>query len=98
MPKSAIPMGSELGPNQVELARVLELAYENAGNRQTFTEAVANEYHWPRETAKNTRLSMRRYLLLADDDQLTEVGQRLLALKSQPTELYAEFARHILLN
>jgi len=91
-------MGSEFGPNQVDLIRVLELARDNRGDGQSFTGAIANEYGWPRETAKNTRLSMRKYLLLGDDDQLTDVGQRLLALKSQPAELYAEFARHILLN
>ncbi len=98
MPKSDIPMGSEFGPNQVDLSRVLELAQENTGNGLAFINAIANEYGWPRDTAKNTRLSMRRYLLLSEDDHLTEVGQRLLALKSQPKELYTEFARHILLN
>ena len=98
MPKSAIPMGSEFGPNQVDLARVLELAQEHAGNEQAFVDAIANEYTWPRKTAMNTRLSMRAYLLLNEDNQLTEVGQRLLALKTQPDEMYAVFARHILLN
>jgi hypothetical protein len=98
MPKSAIPMGSEFGPNQIVLAQILKLAQEHTGNGQTFTEAIANEYKWPYKTAKNTLLSMRKYLLLDEDDQLTEVGKSLLTLKSQPDELYAAFARHILLN
>jgi hypothetical protein len=98
MPKSAIPMGSEFGPNQIVLAQILKLAQEHTGNGQTFTEAIANEYKWPYKTAKNTLLSMRKYLLLDENDQLTEVGKSLLTLKSQPDELYAAFARHILLN
>jgi hypothetical protein len=97
MPKSDIPMGSEFGPNQVNLAKVLELAQKHTGSGQEFIKAVASEYGWPLSTAKNTRLSMRRYLLLNDEDQLTDFGQKLLSLKLQPDELYAEFARHILL-
>ena len=98
MPKSAIPMGSEFGPNQIVLARILELAQVHEGNGQAFTEAIANEYKWPYKTAKNTLLSMRKYLLLDEDDQFTEIGKLLLSLKSHPDELYAAFARHILLN
>jgi hypothetical protein len=98
MPRSDIPMGSEFGPNQVELTCVLDLAQENSGDGQAFINAIAKEYGWPLSTAKNTKLSMRKYLLLGEDDQLTEVGQKLRSLKAQPDELYAEFARHILLK
>ena len=73
--------GSEFGPNQVVLGKVLELAQQHAGNEQEFVAAIAREYGWPFATAKNTRLSMRRYLLLDDQDQLTEVGQHLLDLR-----------------
>ena len=97
MPKSDIPMGSEFGPNQVDLVTVLELAQKHSGSGQEFIEAVASKYGWPPATAKNTRLSMRRYLLLDDKDQLTDLGRKLLSLKLRPDELYAEFARHILL-
>lgn len=98
MPKSVIPMGSEFGPNQVELGRVLELAAAHEGDGAALTTAVAAEYGWPHNTAKNTRLSMRRYGLLDDDDQVTEVGQRLLALRADSEALYLEFARHILVH
>lgn len=98
MPKSDIPMGSEFGPNQVVQGKVLELAQQHAGNEQEFVAAIAREYGWPFATAKNTRLSMRRYLLLDDQDQLTEVGQHLLDLRANQDELYADFARHILLH
>src|SRR5205807_1103958 len=79
MPKSDIPMGSEFGPNQVDLVTVLELAQKHSGSGQEFIEAVASKYGWPPATAKNTRLSMRRYLLLDDKDQLTDLGRKLLA-------------------
>jgi restriction endonuclease len=36
-------MGSEFGPNQIDLARVLKLAQEHAGDEQAFVEAVAKE-------------------------------------------------------
>jgi hypothetical protein len=98
MPKSAIPMGSEFGPNQVNLVRVLELAQEHEGDDEAHTNAIAVEYGHPARTAKNTILSMRKYLLIDDSDQLTKVSHTLLALRSQPDELYATFARHILLN
>jgi len=98
MPKSDIPMGSEFGPNQVDLVKVLEFAQQHAGNAQEFAAAIASEYGWPLATAKNTRLSMHRYLLLDNQDQLTEVGQHLLGLRANRDELYADFARHILLH
>jgi hypothetical protein len=98
MPRSDIPMGSEFGPNQVDLGKVLELAQQYAGDEQEFVAAIAREYSWPLATAKNTRLSMRRYLLIDDQNQLTEVGQHLLDSKANQDELYADFARHILLH
>jgi site-specific DNA-methyltransferase (cytosine-N4-specific) len=98
MPRSDIPMGSEFGPNQVDLIRVLKLAQEHEGNGQEFIAAIGREYSWPLATAKNTRLSMRKYGLLEEDDRLTEEGQKLLGLQSQPDDLYEEFARHILLH
>lgn len=98
MVKSDLPFGSEFGPNQIDLVTVLELAEANAGDGQALTAAVAQEYNWPLETAKNTRLGLRSYKLIDADDQLTDLARRLLGLKSQPDQLYAEFARHILLN
>lgn len=98
MPKSDIPFGSEFGPNQVNLIRVLELADENSGNGPALTDAIAREYGWPLETAKNTRLGLRSYLLLGEDDVLTDLGRRLLGMKARPDEMYAEFGRHILLH
>lgn len=98
MPKSDIPFGSEFGPNQVNLGTVLDLAQQYAGNGDGLTDAVARLYGWPRETAKNTRLGLRSYGLLAGDDRLTELGELLLSLADIPAAMHEEFARHILLN
>ncbi len=98
MPKSDIPMGSEFGPNQVDLIKVLELAQEYGGNRLEFIAAIGWEYRWPLATAKNTLLSMKKYLLIEEDGQLAETGKKLLNVVLQPKELYEEFARHILLH
>lgn len=97
MPKSSIPFGSEFGPNQVDLVAVLQLAHDHAGDGAAFTAAIARRYGWPLDTAKNTRLGLQSYQLLAND-RLTELGERLLALAATPDRLYDEFARHILLN
>lgn len=83
MPRSDIPMGPEFGPNQIDLVKVLELAQEHNGSKQEFIAAVGQEYGWPLATAKNTLLSMKKYLLLDEDNQLTEEGKKLLSLKSQ---------------
>lgn len=44
MPKSDIPMGSEFGPNQVDLVKALELAQVHIGNGEEFTKAIASKY------------------------------------------------------
>lgn len=97
MPKSDIPFGSEFGPNQVDLAMVLQLASAHAGDGAGFTAAIARLYGWPLDTAKNTRLGLQSYQLLAAD-RLTAIGERLLSLIDDPPALYDAFARHILIN
>lgn len=44
MPKSNIPMGSEFGPHQVDLIKVLEIAQQHTGDEEEFTKAIATEY------------------------------------------------------
>jgi hypothetical protein len=97
LPKSDVPFGSEFGPNQVDLATVLRLAQAHEGDGKAFTRAIASQYSWPEDTAKNTRLGLHSYGLLRDD-KLTEIGQQLLALTDDPSAMYEAFARHILLS
>lgn len=98
MPKSDIPIGSEFGPNQVDLATVLQLAMDSDGDGAALDAAVSSAYGWPPATAKNTRLSLGKYGLIGEDLKLTEVGERLLALRATPDDMHAEFARHILFH
>lgn len=97
MSKSDIPFGSEFGPNQVDLITVLRLAAAHAGDAAGLTAAVAAEYGWPLDTAKNTRLGLHSYRLM-HGNVLSDLGKRLLALAANPTAVYEEFARHILLE
>lgn len=98
MPKSDIPIGSEFGPNQVDLAAVLQLAKDNEGDSDGLDTAVSAYRGWPLATAKNTRLSLGKYGLIDAEGKLTEVAERLLLLKDTPDEMHADFARHILFN
>lgn len=96
--KSDVPFGSEFGPNQVNLSSVLAHLTEHAGNATAFTDAIAAEYRWPRKTADNTRLSLGHYGLRDENDRPTDFAKRLLSLRDNPAVMFAEFARHILLN
>ncbi|SRR5712692_730536 len=49
MPKSAIPMGSEFGPNQVDLVRVLELARQHEGDDEAFVILVVTTGQFSRD-------------------------------------------------
>jgi DNA-binding transcriptional ArsR family regulator len=97
LPKSDIPFGSEFGPNQVDLVTVLRLAQAHAGDGGAFTAAIATQYGWPLDTAKNTRLGLHSYRLMHNDIP-TDVAKRLLDLADDPKAMYEEFVRHILLN
>jgi hypothetical protein len=96
VPKSDIPIGSEFGPNQVELATVLDLAKTHEGDSAALDRAVSQYKNWPPATAKNTRLSLGKYGLIDDAGKLTDVAKSLLALRENPDEMHAAFARHIL--
>lgn len=67
--KSDVPFGSEFGPNQIDLVTVLRLAQQHAGRGADLTRAVAQQYKWPLDTAKNTRLGLRAYGLLDAEDR-----------------------------
>lgn len=68
----------------------------------TTEEEVTNDNQ--KKLAMNCFLSLRAYKLIADTDvvnkkyELTEIGKKLLSLKSDENVMYREFAKHILLN
>ncbi len=106
MPKSDLPFGSEFSPSQIELSHVLELAAVHGGNWQAFEAAVRAAYFEGHDTteynksklANNTKLGMIAYGLIDRNANLTDFGRKLYDLRSKEPSLYAELARHILLN
>lgn len=103
---SDLPFGSEFSPSQIELPEVLELARELGGDGKAFEAAIKTRYFSKHPTseynraklANNTKLGMVAYGLIDRDARLTELGERLYHLRNAPDKLYAELARHILLN
>ena len=107
MPRSDLPFGSEFSPAQVELPMLLELASEHGTDWKAFEAAVRDRYFAGHETsdynrnklANNTKLSLRAYGLIGEDDAtLTEAGRALHSLRCDEDDLYRAFAQHILKN
>lgn len=104
--KSDLPFGSEFSPSQISLAQVLELARAHGGHWRAFEDAVKSAYFASNATsdynkgklANNTKLGMIAYGLIDRDANLTEFGRKLHELRDDETRLFAELARHILLN
>lgn len=103
---SDLPFGSEFSPSQIQLPVLLELAKTHGGDWKAFEAAIEARYFSAHRTSKynraklanNTKLGMIAYGLIGRDARLTGLGEQLYALRHRPDELYAELARHILLN
>jgi hypothetical protein len=105
MPRSDVPFGSEFSPSQIDLPIILEIAHRHGSNWKAFEAEVRDRYFSDYATsdynkgklANNTKLSMRAYGLIGNDDtQLTHAGLALFALRSDGDALYEAFSRHIL--
>lgn len=104
--KSDLPFGSEFSPSQISLKRVLEIAKAHDGDWKALESSIYEEYFTSNKTseynkrklANNTKLGMQAYGILDQAGNLTEFGNRLLSLTDNHEVLYAELARHILLN
>src|ERR1700732_2292623 len=101
-----LPFASEFSPTTVELADVLALAVEHAGDlaaiqaafkARYFDSTAASESN-KQTRAYNLRLRMQKYLLLDDSGDLTNVGRRLYDIRGDEPKLHEEFAGHILLH
>lgn len=111
MAKSDIAFSSEFSPSQVDLVDVLNVLQSTAGNSSALLRAVQAKWFPKAVVAKNLRLSLLAYGIIADgsgpDDKgskrherfhLTDAGKRLMALRDNPDALYAEMGRHVLLK
>ena len=102
--KSDLPFGSEFSPSQVDLPTLLETA-KNSATWQSFESTVRVKYFETHATsdynrgklANNCKLGMIAYGIIDRNAHLTEFGKKLHSLKGNETELYKEFAKHILL-
>lgn len=107
MSTSDLPFGSEFSPSQINLPELLELAKKYSSNVATFVDAIKNKYFASHKTdernkiklAGNTRLGMIAYGILdRETNQLTPFGERLYSIRTNESQLYEEFAKHILVN
>lgn len=107
--KSDLPNSSQFSPVQTPLPVLLRVVREHQPNRSNVTDGIAQHFFAGRvdaqKLANNTVLALSEYGLLnkPTDDQtiahLTELGQTLAETAEQGKidDLYADFARHILL-
>ena len=107
MARNGLPFGSEFSPQQIELPILLELAQSHGSDWQGFEMAVRNRYFAnpatsdsnQRKLANNTKLSLRAYGLVGEEDvTLTNVGESLHRLRNDQSALHEAFAHHILKN
>jgi hypothetical protein len=109
---SDLPFGSEFSPSQIELPELLEMAHAHAGDWHALEAAILDRYFTRHaeaaegeaadynrgKLANNTKLGMIAYGIIDRAGNLTEFGQHLYDLRGDESKLYAELARHILLN
>src|SRR5512136_2553416 len=110
--KSDLPNSSQFSPTQTPLPRLLAIVKAHEPDRQAVSLGILTEFFPGRaertedwKLANNTVIAMAEYGLVnkpkgEDHVSLTDLGQE-LAAKAERGDLhglYAEFARHILLN
>jgi len=107
-----IPFGDAFGPGQLqtedddrcELSIILTLIAEHEGNEEAFKDAIAAEFFQgardPQERGRLVALGVKDvgYQLVDKEFSFTTIGSRLYDLRRNESQLYEEFARHILLN
>src|SRR5579872_4111137 len=109
MPDVDIPMGSEFSPKVIDdFSELLSMVQAYQPNRRALQAAIDQRFFPrqnitdPRKTlGDNTVLSMKEYGLITlspDAYELTEMGERLVALRFDPEALDKVFAEHVLVN
>ena len=102
-----MPFGSEFSPSQIELPTLLELCKANSGGSADLQASILNRYFSghgrgdqdnKNKLAMNCRLGLKAYGVIDSDGKITDLGDRLYSLRADEDKLYAEFAKHILIN
>jgi Restriction endonuclease len=109
---SDLPFGSEFSPSQIDLPIVLELVKKTEGDPHALEAAILKRYfsghaegredaegNYNRgKLANNCKLGLIAYKVIDRSANFTAFGKELFALRGDEKKLYAELARHILLN
>ncbi|MBM4038153.1 MAG: restriction endonuclease [Planctomycetes bacterium] len=106
MLRSDLPFGSEFSPSQIELAQVLEFAAAHPDDWRALEDEIRTRYFESHDTtdynrrklANNCKLGMIAYGMIERSGRLTQFGEELASLRSDPPRMYERLARHILLN
>ena len=102
MKENELPFGSQFSPNIIDLQDVLKFTGEKEGKTiQEFVRLLADRYFssssTPEKMAGNMKIAMTSYGIITDGEiHFTDMGRELLALQDKK-ELYAAFAKKILL-
>lgn len=107
--KSDLPFGSEFSPSQINLPELLEIVNACQGDPGVLESTILQQYFSGHGTgaggarnrkklAQNCKLGMIAYGIIDRQANFTPFGQSLYDLREDETSLYAELARHILLN
>ncbi len=112
--KSDLPNSSQFSPVQTPLPALLEIVKRDQPDRKAVSQQIMSELfkkrigktQWDWKLADNTVIAMSQYGLVNKPKSdtthisLTELGERLhqFAAEGKESDLYAEFAKHILLN
>lgn len=106
MQKSDLPFGSEFSPTQIDLPELLHVIERCSGDKEALEKALKETYFLDNSTddrnkrklAMNLRLSLKAYGIIDDTTHFTDFGLLLYEHRGNSEGLYAELAKHILLN
>lgn len=102
-----IPFGPQFSPEQTPLPELLDVIASARGDYNKLARAIRDRFFFSGSAsaynrlkkADNTTLALRDYgLLEADKATPTALAERLISIRKVPDQMYAEFAKHILLN
>ncbi len=107
MSETNLPFGSEFSPSQTELPILLEICFNNSGQKQAIEKSILERYFAAhgrnsrdnrKKLAMNCRIGLKAYGIIDEESSITDLGKELYALRDNEQKLYAVFAKHILLN
>ncbi len=97
-----VPHTQQFTPKVTPLHRLIPILRSNAGKTKDLKSGIAGAFFSkspdPSKMAGNTLIALRNCGILAEGDNLSEIGQQLLANQANIDEAHRILARHFLLN